>query len=71
MLPWPKPASWPVVPADGSAEILAKEKASLFCCKRSVLFFFPAPFHIHVILDSIVSILCLYPVDGTGLCLKE
>ncbi|OAY62625.1 Trafficking protein particle complex II-specific subunit 1 [Ananas comosus] len=28
MLPWPKPASWPVVPADGSAEILAKEKAN-------------------------------------------
>ncbi|XP_020100478.1 trafficking protein particle complex II-specific subunit 130 homolog isoform X2 [Ananas comosus] len=29
MLPWPKPASWPVVPADGSAEILAKEKMIL------------------------------------------
>ena len=29
MLPWPKPATWPAVPPDASAEVLAKEKASL------------------------------------------
>lgn len=28
MLPWPKPPVWPLVPADASAEVLAKEKAS-------------------------------------------
>lgn len=26
MLPWPKPAAWPAVPADASSEVLAKEK---------------------------------------------
>lgn len=29
MLPWPKPAVWPAVPADASAEVLAKEKMIL------------------------------------------
>jgi len=26
LLPWPKPAVWPSVPADASAEVLEKEK---------------------------------------------
>lgn len=30
MLPWPKPAVWPAVPADASSEVLAKEKVSLY-----------------------------------------
>ncbi|XP_010914497.1 trafficking protein particle complex II-specific subunit 130 homolog isoform X2 [Elaeis guineensis] len=29
MLPWPKPATWPAVPPDASAEVLAKEKMIL------------------------------------------
>ncbi|KAJ0608475.1 putative trafficking protein particle complex subunit 11 [Helianthus annuus] len=29
MLPWPKPAIWPSVPADASSEVLAKEKMLL------------------------------------------
>lgn len=29
MLPWPKPAVWPSVPPDASAEVLAKEKLNL------------------------------------------
>lgn len=29
MLPWPKPAAWPAVPLDASAEVLAKEKMIL------------------------------------------
>ncbi|XP_038974112.1 trafficking protein particle complex II-specific subunit 130 homolog [Phoenix dactylifera] len=29
MLPWPKPATWPVVPPDASDEVLAKEKMIL------------------------------------------
>ncbi|KAG0464289.1 hypothetical protein HPP92_020358 [Vanilla planifolia] len=28
MLPWPKPAIWPIVPPDASADVLAKEKAN-------------------------------------------
>uniref|UniRef100_A0A0A9D8R6 Uncharacterized protein n=1 Tax=Arundo donax TaxID=35708 RepID=A0A0A9D8R6_ARUDO len=30
MLPWPKPATWPSIPPDSSAEIMAKEKVSIF-----------------------------------------
>lgn len=30
MLPWPKPATWPSIPPDSSAETMAKEKASSF-----------------------------------------
>ncbi|PKA56798.1 hypothetical protein AXF42_Ash002101 [Apostasia shenzhenica] len=29
MLPWPKPAVWPIVPPDASADVLAKEKIIL------------------------------------------
>lgn len=28
MLPWPKPAVWPLVPPDASSEVLVKEKVS-------------------------------------------
>lgn len=30
MLSWPKPATWPSIPPDSSAEVMAKEKASIF-----------------------------------------
>ncbi|ESR65193.1 hypothetical protein CICLE_v100072731mg, partial [Citrus x clementina] len=34
MLPWPKPPVWPLVPADASAEVLAKEKLILQATPR-------------------------------------
>ncbi|KAI3753784.1 hypothetical protein L2E82_25847 [Cichorium intybus] len=34
MLPWPKPAIWPSVPADASSEVLAKEKMILEATPR-------------------------------------
>ncbi|KAL6638430.1 hypothetical protein ACP70R_023925 [Stipagrostis hirtigluma subsp. patula] len=38
MLPWPKPATWPSVPPDSSAEIMAKEKMILQAKPREKLF---------------------------------
>ncbi|CAD6269893.1 unnamed protein product [Miscanthus lutarioriparius] len=38
MLPWPKPATWPSIPPDSSAEIMEKEKMILQVKSREKLF---------------------------------
>lgn len=38
MLPWPKPATWPSIPPDSSAEIMEKEKMVLQVNSREKLF---------------------------------
>ncbi|KAG0521169.1 hypothetical protein BDA96_08G138300 [Sorghum bicolor] len=38
MLPWPKPATWPSIPPDSSAEIMEKEKMVLQVKSREKLF---------------------------------
>ena len=59
MLPWPKPATWPLIPPDSSAEVMEKEKVIIFqlcfalvsnyasCCMKSqicLLFYLVAPY---------------------------
>ncbi|CAL5037459.1 unnamed protein product [Urochloa decumbens] len=38
MLPWPKPATWPSIPPDSSAEVMEKEKMVLQAKSREKLF---------------------------------
>jgi len=59
MMPWPKPATWPLIPPDSSAEVMEKEKVIIFqlcfalvsnyasCCMKSqicLLFYLVAPY---------------------------
>lgn len=38
MLPWPKPAVWPLVPPDASSEVLEKEKVMISVATLEVLY---------------------------------
>jgi len=60
MLPWPKPAVWPLVPPDASSEVLVKEKvSSQYGIIRTVLA--KGPFNMFTFFENIiVLVLFLY-----------
>ncbi|XP_048528730.1 trafficking protein particle complex II-specific subunit 130 homolog isoform X1 [Triticum urartu] len=80
MLSWPKPATWPSIPPDSSAEVMAKEKTILQAKAREKLFDIqrkPLPLEPSSLLReanrrraflSVGNLSELYdPVDGSGL----